>query len=228
MNKAKQLFDAFKRLAPNSADLFEPTPANLHRWQFHVDNISQTRRPQYELDRGPLEILSEQRAIFDWNGFDTVTAMRYTIIAGLFPGRQVFACGSRVRGDYIDANSPPFVLEARKLAGKATKDESDYDFFIPGPHIEPVNQLPKWADYVRHIAPDETIIQIPMWNFDKIPAGELQAVRHMVSVADIPGLVNIHNKYRLSDWQYSPCCEGAGVLKWFQWGLENGKLDDRN
>lgn len=228
MNKAKQLFDHFKQLAPNSADLFDPTPANLHRWQFHVDNVGQIHRPQYELDRQPLEILSEQRAIFEWADFDTVSAIRYTIIGGLFPGIQVYACGSRVRGDYVDMYSPQIILDARKLAGKPDKPESDYDFFIRGPHIEPIAQLPKWADYVRHIAQGETLIPIPMWNFDKIPTIELPNVRHMINVADIRGLVALHNKYRLSDWQYSPCCEGAAVMKWFEWGLQNGKLDDRN
>lgn len=52
-------------------------------------------------------------------------------------------------------------------------------------------------------------------DFTKIPKEILPSVRQMVFNGDIEALIDIHNKYELSDYKYS-CCDQRNILWWFQ------------
>lgn len=146
----------------------------------------------------------------------------YKKIAGCFPGVQVYACGSRVRGDYIEKESLIFwqIKDARMKAGMAPKEDSDFDFWV-APEFMPVSDLPPFADRCRLRIPKNEKIPLPMWDFSKLPESEHARVKALLSQNDIQGLVKIHDKYQLSEYSY--CCSGIeGVRNWFTWAIEQG------
>lgn len=107
-------------------------------------------------DTAPLRALQQRRRVLRWEDFPAATRERYEQIARLFTG-PVWACGSRVRGDYIDHGDPPEVAQVRRGLGKR-KPVSDYDFMAAG---EPCGPLPPWADRFIGVVQGYTPIPIP-------------------------------------------------------------------
>lgn len=56
-----------------------------------------------------------------------------------------------------------------------------------------------------------------MWNFDKLPEAEFENVNALIDNYDGVALLEIHNKYNLSNINY--CCMGVEpILKYFRYG----------
>ena len=127
-------------------------------------------------DLSGVEALRKTRGVKTFADFPESTKAVYLEVAKCFPGVQVWACGSRVRGDCIDtpviqengqhkrgawleyAN----VIRARKAAGMKDKVKSDFDFFV-SPDAEQVGELPKGAERVRCRMPENERIEIPIY-----------------------------------------------------------------
>ena len=101
------------------------------------------------------------RGVTYFEEFPKATQEIYLKIAACFPAHDVWACGSRVRGDYVEAaENYEFVRKARRLAFMAEKETSDFDFWTT-PDAKQVGELPKGADRCKVRVPDEEKILIP-------------------------------------------------------------------
>ena len=224
----EQVFAEFKRLHPQSVERYLPLPGNIRRWESHIEHASKLKEMQTQkAQKKPLPesfaALIEQRRITTWDDFSKGTQFSYRIIAELFPGHDVYACGSRVRGDYVSGSDSDVVREWRRQAGKAAKFASDYDFWVDL-SAEPMGGIPEWADRLRHGVPDDEKILIPMeqWDFSKLPASEHRRVIDLYNAGQWRELANIHDDYHLSNYSY--CCDLSGLKLWFRFGIESGKI----
>jgi len=225
-SRARELFDEFKRHHPNSADVFSLNADDLIRWHWHV--IQARQRQGYStiqvVDRGALQQLSEGRGVDSFEQMPTHVQKKYLQLAALFPGRQIWAVGSRVDGTFVEADSPAQVRELRGKAGKAVKPTSDFDFMIeplPGETIEDIkSKLPAWADLLIRGA--EKKVAVPNWDFSRLPESEHSNVIALVEARKWGELMAIHNKYALSPYRY--CCDETPIRRWFEWGIEQGLI----
>ena len=174
-------------------------------------------------DTKDIEAIRAKYRVKEYSEFEHRIKIKYRMIADLYPGIQVYACGSRVRGDYIEPWHSEFwrVKDARLRAGMANKQKSDYDYWIP-PNIETTKDtffVP--IDRVRVRIPENEKIPIPMWDFSKLPESEHANVKELLLANDIQSLVKIHDRYGLSPHSY--CCSGIeGVRNWFEWAIKEG------
>lgn len=214
------IFNEFKRLHPNRHEHFNPTDANVLRWQWHIRNMQNTSaepvtkvlRPTKKIDRA-----AAPRAVTRFDEFPAYMIGRWGEIASHFPGIQVWAAGSRVSGEYIEPWSSPEIAAWREANFKKPTKESDYDFYIDGKPT-PVGDLPSWADWVRGRVDIKQRIQIPMWDFTKLPEEHHQKAIDMFLENDVRGLLDLHNQFQLSPYNY--CCEMDGFLRWWSWAIE--------
>ena len=173
-------------------------------------------------DTALIEQIREKYRVKDYSQFKDYQKHYWRLICGMYPGIQVYACGSRVKGDYIEPGQIEYIKikDARMMAGMAKKRESDYDYWIPPEIKTAISPYPNF-DRVRVRIPENEKIPIPMWDFSKLPESEHERVKEMLSENNIQGLVRIHDKYQLSPHSY--CCSGVeGVLNWFQWAIDEG------
>lgn len=221
---SKSIFNRFLELHPNRQEAYQPTPSNVRRWAWHIAQIEGMERGEaVEYDSGPLSELKARRAVIAWVLFPAKAKSAYAKIGARFPGFQVYACGSRVRGDYVDGPGDEAAIKARAAAGKKAKERSDFDFWVEPSAIQWGN-LPKFADRCRVRIPEHEKIAIPMWNFDKLPESEHAKVADLIRVGDWGKLAVIHDKYELSPYTY--CCDAEGLKNWFLWALKEGKIKD--
>lgn len=181
-------------------------------------------------DTTGIDALRKVRRVAKYSDFPHYTKAVYCGVAACYPGAQVYACGSRVRGDYMDwvnmENTDGFtskeVLQARADAGMMEKYDSDFDYWVE-PEYTYVSELPTNTDRCRVRVPENEKIPLPMWDFSKLPESEHENVKRLLQSNDIQGLVRIHDKYGLSEYQY--CCSGVeGVKNWFNWAVETGAI----
>lgn len=167
--------------------------------------------------------LIEKRKVRRWEDFDERTKGVFRHIGSLFPTAPVYACGSRVRGDYVNIEDWKQIHEWRAIAGKTCKIESDYDFWTPL-DAEQIRELPRYADRIRHGIPDDEKILIPMpeWDFSKLPESEHARIIELYNSGGWRELANIHDQYGLSSYSY--CCELSGMKVWYRFGIEQGKI----
>lgn len=113
-------------------------------------------------DLSGVEELRKLRGVKTFADFPESTKAVYLEVAKCFPGVQVWACGSRVRGDYREKNDYFFVNIAREMAGMKMKDESDFDFLV-APDAVQVGELPENTERVRCRIPESELIEIPVY-----------------------------------------------------------------
>ena len=113
-------------------------------------------------DFSGVEKLRKLRGVKTFDDFPESTKAVYMEAARCFPGWQVWACGSRVRGDYREKNDYFFVNIAREMAGMKMKDESDFDFLV-APDAVQVGELPENTERVRCRIPESELIEIPVY-----------------------------------------------------------------
>jgi len=109
--------------------------------------------------------IMELRAMRGVNAFDempTSTQRIYLEVAKCFPGVQVWAVGSRVRGDWTKATDGKWIKEARADAGMKPKTESDFDFLV-SPDAVQTGELPPNTERVRCRIPINERIEIPIY-----------------------------------------------------------------
>lgn len=225
-DQSYQLFSEFKALNVNSEETFSPTLPNLQRWHWHVTEAK--FRPQYEkVVPGKIATQDERfinaRRFRRWEQMPEYMRDRFTELAALFMGREVWATGSRVDGTWIERDSPVEVARMREAVGKAPKIESDFDICLdlkPGEDLDAIrSKLPDWADLLPHGIPHEKKILIPMWDWTKLPESEHADAVRMYEAGRWGALMELHNKYQLSP--QTLCCDDKPVRKWFAWAIKN-------
>lgn len=226
MEDTMAIYTAFKQRFFLSAEIYDPKPDNVRRWKYHlcqVDHWKEMCQP-VTWDLGPLEAIMQQRRVTRFVDMPRKTREIYMQVAACFPGQQVFACGSRVRGDYVDPEDPEEIMEARRLAGKRVK-YSDWDYWVPG-IFPPVGVLPEHTEQVKAVVPAGEKIAIPMfnWDFTKLPEHEHPRVVELLKSNRLGELVLLHDRYQLSSNVY--CCDLGAAQAWFQWGVTNGLIKD--
>ena len=112
----REAYNEYLRLHPKTRQQYSPTPANHAKWLRAVKAAQQNADlPSTTFDSSEIEAIRVERRVSTWFDFDAETRARYTLVAMCYPGRQVYACGSRVRGDYADGTAR--VAAARAKAG---------------------------------------------------------------------------------------------------------------
>lgn len=227
MTTPRAIYRRFREIHPRSLEPYNPTPANVRRWAWHIRQAGTHQKytryvPEKCKDFKELVKIRRVRSFDDFEFFDK---LYFQGIANCFTG-PVYACGSRVRGDYIELTDPPEVAEWRKRAGKTAKDMSDYDFWTPADSFQVCYDLPQNADRLRHGVADEEKILIPKnmegWDFSKLPEHEHARVIELYNAGRWSDLAAIHDKYNLSNYSY--CCDLSGLKLWYKFGIEQGKI----
>lgn len=113
-------------------------------------------------DLSGIEMLRKLRGVKQFSQFPSRTQEIYLAVAKCFPGVQVWAVGSRVRGDYVERYDYFFVSAARNEAGMKQKTESDFDFLV-SPDAVQVGELPPNTERVRCRIPESEKIAIPIY-----------------------------------------------------------------
>jgi len=126
-------------------------------------------------DTTGVEHLRQLRGVKTFEEMPESTKAVYLQVAKCFPGVQVWATGSRVKGDYVDYlefqgkdNSTKWqeyfrALRARRLAGMSDKKLSDFDFLTLDSTAQPVCELPENTERVRVRVPENEMVAIPIW-----------------------------------------------------------------
>lgn len=161
----------FRMLHPFSVELYIDTPDNVKRWEYMNEQAMKFKctienLPKITVDNSLLLKIREIYRVANFEDFPLNTQGIYNTIARCFPGAQVYACGSRVRGDYVDAygvrSAERQVEIARRKAGLKHRRMSDYDFWVE-PGAEMVGMLPEFADRCRLRIPENEKVAIPIY-----------------------------------------------------------------
>lgn len=156
----------FRLLHPYSKDEFSTDPEKLVKWHYHT--TARMAMPELKTIVVDNSMLLKIRAKYGVSSFDQMpgyTQAVYNAVAKCFPGFQVYACGSRVRGDYADAGTTPTdvtVTYARKAAGLKHRPNSDYDFWVEPSAIQ-TRDLPPNTDRARLRIPEKEKVAIPIY-----------------------------------------------------------------
>lgn len=127
-------------------------------------------------DLSGIEHLRLIRSVKSFEQFPKGTQDVYLAVARCFPGVQVWAVGSRVRGEYIclltlqeigysyaeSWQEYERVTLARKAAGMKQKGISDFDFLV-SPDAVQIGELPPNTERVRCVIPISERIEIPIF-----------------------------------------------------------------
>jgi len=224
-----RMYEQFLAVAPNSREPFVPTLANLQRWKWHIDE--HIKRIGATLVRIEYRVDEEAEAYARARSFETFEQMpeymqrNFRQIADLFPGFKCYAVGSRVTGRYAESWSGEEVRAMRRRLKRPEK-VSDYDVYVEGITPAQITQakrrLPKFADIQNYIPPMDNKVELPAWDFSKLPESEHAAVIDLFEGNKIGQLMLLHNKYRLSNFEY--CCDEQAVRRWFKYGIDSGQI----
>lgn len=228
---AYAIYEAFTQLAIARKEAFEPTRENVARWLWHIRNAPKVIGTPIAInlrDVEAIEDLRRMRKVSHFDEFPMSTRQVYQRIAECFAGHQVYACGSRVDGDYIDKDDPNFdiIRNIRLRAFKSDKTESDFDFYVEA-SAEPIfslNDVGGKADRLT-IKNNMNTVEIPVfepWDFSRLPREEHARVIDALNRKDARALLDIHDRYRLSSYTY--CCDQSGLFRWFEYGVSSGKI----
>jgi hypothetical protein len=232
----QRLLNDFKARHPNNAEDLPLTPENIARMQWHLKQ--ELRKGDFvEIEykeNATARQMANTRRFETWGQMPPYMRVNYLRIADQYAGSQVFACGSRVNGEYLERWSSNDVRDMRSGLMKSEKEESDYDF--TGAEIRKSRyftcegsethytskSLNINADYIHHQNPNDHKIAIPMWDFSKLPDDKKQEARELYADQKWGLLMKMHNDYGLSENQY--CCDEKPIIKWFKWAIDNGKI----
>lgn len=223
--QAAAVFNKFKALHPNNKEAFDPTLQNIMRWFYHIKAAEKrpAKHPVKIEDDPEAEQSAKARAFKTFEEMPTYMQDKYIQLAMLFPGRVVYAAGSRVMGGYVEEWSAEAIRRMRKKLRKSPKVSSDYDIFVEPKNGEDIDELkkklPEWADIL--IRPDGSEkLKIPMWDFSRLPLSQHARAIELYNEQRWGLLMKMHNDYQLSPETY--CCNKEPVKKWFKYGIENG------
>lgn len=231
---AKQTYDLFKKRFPNSTEGFVDSQENVDRWRWHIQNAApkKDRKKYFVAGMKSAESLANHRRFYRFENMPGDTQMKYFEIASIYAGRRVWATGSRVSGEYIDQDSPNQIRLMREALGKAEKKSSDYDFVVDWLETDTAEsafelkmELPSWADLLPHGVPDSDKIEIPMWDFTKLPKAQYNRAIKAYNENRRRELMAIHNEFDLSPAYY--CCDSRPAVRWFKYAIENGIITEQ-
>ena len=229
---AYDTWQRFRLAHPHSREPFVDTPGNRLRWEYHLREVQKNKQNTTSrmvlrpIPNARMGNVWKSRAPASFEKMDVQTQQRYGMIYDCFPGIQIFACGSRVNGDYVDTWSEPHIREMRRALGKADKDESDFDFWVPS-NISPVSILPTFADRLFYLPAGERKIPVPMWDFSKLPEHEHAGAIDATKNARVGALILLHDRYQLSPYSYCGCAgDEQAVLRHFRAAIDGGKIKD--
>lgn len=224
--EARKIFDHFKALHKNRVEEFVFTPTNVDRWKMHIANTESVKAiftQKFSTDFAPdFVTLIRNRSADTYEGLSPRAKIIYDEVARCFPGHQVYAIGSRVNGDFIDITDPPEVKEWRARAGKSPKDDSDFDFIVPGVERD-YRWIPENTDWLHYHNLDKQIM-IPMWDFSRLPKSEYNMVKKLLEESNERELKKIHDQYLLSQVNY--CCNLNGMMQWFRNAERDGLFNE--
>ena len=154
----------FKALHPNTPENPDYSEASVKRWLYHINEAEKNKGfEKVELDMTEIEAIRKRKAIERWDDFDAYQKRMYLSIAKCYPGSQVFACGSQVRGDHMTMVS--HVISARKKAGMRTDRESDFDYWVHH-NIPTAALIPAESDRYRGKFNEKEMVAIPIYYGD--------------------------------------------------------------
>ena len=116
-----------------------------------------------ERDLSDIIKLRNERGVTAFFEFPLETQKIYKRVAKCFPHSQVWAVGSRVRGDFARQDDSDFIKQARAKAGMKPKEFSDFDFIVSA-DAEQVGELPYNTERVKCRVPENEMIPIPIYN----------------------------------------------------------------
>jgi len=173
---------------------------------------------------GPINEIREKRRVQNVSDFSKKALSIYGHIVSRFPGFQVYACGSQVRGDFVSGGYGVdfgHINLARILAGMKFTNCSDFDFWVE-PSAVQVGTLLMGCDRCRLRIPENEKILLPMWDFSKLP---IEAHEHVIALfnrGDWRELSKVHDQYELSPYSY--CCDETGLKNYFKHGIKTGQI----
>jgi hypothetical protein len=160
LTDAETVWVQYKMVCPNSKEPFSTDPKKVRAWEWilHQWRTRERGRP-VKLNRDMLLDLQAERRVRSFCMFPKDTASKYLGIAACYPDHNVYACGSRVRGEYIDNGDARAVI-ARKLAGMRVRQNSDFDYWVE-PGALQSSELPPNSDRCRLRVPEREKVLIP-------------------------------------------------------------------
>ncbi len=222
-----EIFNEFKQACPNSNEDYIPTIENLQRWMWHISQYKkriERNRPKFVNHSMGFD-WAEGRKVFYFEDFSKGTQKKYLKLAQIYYPRQVYATGSRVNGTFIN-NGNKDIRYLRRLSGKADKINSDYDFVVtvfPGETIDDMRAMcPAWADVLPFGVPENEKIEVPMWDFSKLPDAKHAEMIALYNEKQYGKIMAMHNQYQLSPHHY--CCDSRPIIRWVRWAIDNGHL----
>lgn len=223
------LFDRFKQAYPHSIETYNPTMDNVRRWQWSLqqaDIRQTTERKDFTMPSGQprAKALARSRAVGVFSRLPALDRGKFLYLAALFPGRRVYATGSRTNGEWVDADSPGSIRQMRADLLKKDVVASDYDIaldFTPDDDIDALRKLlPPWGDLIVRVPDGEPKIEIPMWDFSKLPVELHDEIVDLVERHQWGQLMAIHNDYGLTDTMF--CCDHRPAQEWFTYAVNKG------
>jgi len=175
-------------------------------------------------DTQSIEEIRARRCATHFGGLNEYALARYGHIVSRFPGFQVYACGSQVRGDYVmtlPLLENDEINRARISAGMRVSVGSDFDFWVE-PDAEQIGWLMDDCDRCRLRIPENEKIPLPMWDFSKLPIEAHEYVITLFNMGDWRELSKVHDRYVLSPYSY--CCDETGLKNYFKHGIETGQI----
>jgi hypothetical protein len=163
----RSIWIKFRRLHPFSKEPFIDSMERELKWLYHIAQTEGAKNyTRIVIKNDELLKIRQLYRVSAFNEFPPETAAVYEKVARCFPGSQVYACGSRVRGDYVDFNEAnrheKIVIQARKAAGMKHREQSDFDFWV-APGAVQVGALPQNSERARLRIPESEKVAIPIY-----------------------------------------------------------------
>jgi len=163
----RSIWIKFRRLHPFNKEPFLDSMERETKWLYHIAQTEGAKNyTRIVVKNDELLKIRELYRVSKFEAFPPETKAVYTAVAKCFPGFQVYACGSRVRGDYVDFNEAnrheKIVIQARKAAGMKHREQSDYDFWV-APGAVQVGALPQNSERARLRIPESEKVAIPIY-----------------------------------------------------------------
>ena len=228
----RKAYEQFKKLHPRTRQAYLPTPANYAKWMRAIEAAeTNAALAEFKRDTSAIDAIAERRRVTAFEDFPAVAKPAYRVVARAYAGRQVWACGSRVKGCWVEpgCEGEAQVRAARAAAGMADKVRSDWDYFAEPDTVQHF-ALPAQYDRCRVRIPPGELVAIPIydpkndWDFSRLPESEHGSALSALESGDVETLRRLHDTYKLSPYTY--CCSGQedvqGLRSWFAWAADSG------
>ena len=158
----------FKALHPNTPEIPDYSETSVKRWLYHINEAEKNKGfEKVELDMAEIQVIRLMRQKKAWDEFDATQKDVYGSVSECFPGIQVFACGSQMRGDSINSSVFGFseVISARIKAGMRVDRISDFDYWVH-PSATPCKPTIIGTDRYRGKFNEKEMVAIPIYYGD--------------------------------------------------------------